>query len=346
MASTLPAHPLSDGDARWRALVEGSPFYVAVFGPDRRLVFLNRTRGRRPPSDFVGRSAGDLLPLGDGVQLDAVLERVMASGRPERAEVPAEVDHQTIWLELNVLPLGADPGGAIVLGRDVTEAKQAALELRMTVNALHRAIEAKEQLEADLHDGTLQSLYGVGLRLEAARAALVAAGGEADVHLDRAVDQIRSTMAEIRRYIAEGSGALPASVRWDEALTGLLRGLEVDGGPRIELELDRRAIGRVAGPGRSEIAFIAREAVSNAVRHSGASRIVVRLLDDGTQVRLEIEDDGVGFPPKPGREGLGLLTMTRRAAQIGGGLTVQTAPGRGTLIRLDLPLPDSGRADD
>jgi signal transduction histidine kinase len=219
----------------------------------------------------------------------------------------------------------------------VTEGKQAALELRMTVNALHRAIEAKEQLEADLHDGTLQSLYGAGLQLEAARAAL---GKDAAAHLDPAVKQIRSTMAEIRRYIAAGSGALPTSVPWNEALTGLLRGLEVDGGPTIEMALDRQAIGRVSGPSRSELAFIAREAVSNAVRHAAAKRIVVRLLDDGAQIRLEIEDDGAGFPTRPRRGGLGLLTMTRRAAQIGGSLRVQTEPGSGTLLRLDLPVAD------
>jgi PAS domain S-box-containing protein len=337
-------------DPRWRTLVRAGPFYVAAFDPDGRLTFLNRSRSPLGPTEFLGCHFSELFPSGDGPDLEAAFRAVVDRGEPQRIEVPARLDDdRVVWLELHLLPVSEDgrTSSILAVGIDVSAANQTALELRMSVNALHRVIESREQLEADLHDGILQSLYGVGLRLEAARAALVAVGGEADVHLDRAIEQIRETMTEVRRYIAEGPATPPSpAVNWDEALTGLLRGLEVEGGPTIDLELDRDAVARLPGPAQSQVAFIAREAVSNAVRHAHASRVVVRLLDDGPRVRLEVEDDGRGFPRERAADGFGLLTMARRAALIRALLGFQTVPGRGTLVRLDLPVAEDGPAGD
>ncbi|MGE0554551.1 MAG: ATP-binding protein, partial [Gemmatimonadales bacterium] len=103
------------------------------------------------------------------------------------------------------------------------------------------------------------------------------------------------------------------------------------------IDLDRGAIETIPERWRGEVAFIAREAVSNALRHAGAKRVVVRLATVGVERRLEIQDDGAGFDERAERRGFGLLTMTRRAAQVGGVLTIQTAPGKGTLVQLALP---------
>lgn len=339
-----PAVIVDPSAPRWDALVGDAPFYVAVIDGAGRVRFLNRTPGGEPPASYLGRPVAELLPPTEAAALARLLADVARRGGARRVDVPARAGQQTIWLDVHLLPIrsGPEAGSVLAIGIDVTEGKQAALELRMSVNALHRVIEWREQLGADLHDGILQSLYGVGLGLEAARASLGTGGDGAERHLDRAVAQLRSLMAEIRRSLTDGPGAIPEPVGWDEALTGLLRGLEVAGGPAIELDLDRRAAGRMTAPVLREMVFIAREAVSNAVRHAGASRILVRLLDDGAAIRLEVEDDGRGFESAGPASGLGLLTMTRRARQIGATLTFQSLPGRGTLVRADLPLPDAG----
>lgn len=330
---------------RWAALVEDAPFYVAVIDASGQLTFLNRTRGSDPPGSYVGRPVAELLPPGDGPDFAALVARVSAEGRPTVVEVPARIaEQQTVWLDVHLLPIrsGPEAGGVLAIGIDVTADRQVALELRMSVNALHRVIEWRERLGADLHDGILQSLYGVGLSIEAARAALADSGSEAGTHLNRAVTQVRDAMSQVRRFITDGPGTVPEPAGWSEALSGLLRGLEVAGGPAIVLDIDRRAVVRVAGAHQSELAFIAREAVSNAVRHAEASRVVVRLLDDGPRIRLEVEDDGRGLDGTRSGSGLGLLSMTRRAAHIGAQIAFQTLPGHGTLVRLDLPV-DEGR---
>ncbi len=333
--------PSGTSESRWQALTRGVPLYVATFSCDGYLTFLNRGQGIDDPAPFLGRHISELLPLGDGLDIRDAITEVVGDGSPVRLEIPAMLqDSRMRWLELHLAPLREDDRivGVLAVGLDVTDSRQSAIELRMSVNALHRVIESREQLEADLHDSVLQSLFGVGLRLEAARAAARSSGGPGGGHLDLAVAQLNATMKEIRQFIAEGHSSAPPGTRWDEALAGILRGLEVENGPRIQLRVDPKAVARVSPPDQSDVVSIAREAVNNAVRHARAGQIVVRLLDDGPDIRLEVEDDGIGFRPDQDVRGLGMLTMTRRASRIGAMLTVQSSPAMGTLIRLDLPV--------
>jgi signal transduction histidine kinase len=332
------------GDVLWQALVDSVPFYVAVLSPDRRILFSNQAGGAFGPGDWVGRS---LVGAGPGVgALGPVLDRVLVDGHPKSVEIPVSVDPgTTAWLRLHLSRLqgpGGDLIGVLAVAMDVTESKQASIELRMSVNALHRLIDAREQLSHDLHDGILQSLYGVGLRLEAARAALRTPGGDVPGHLGRAVAQLNETMTEIRRFIAGGDGNLPTGMPWAETLVGMLRGLEVDGGARVEVQVEPETADRVPQPHRSDFLLIAREAVSNAIRHADARRIVVRLVAEGRTIRLEVDDDGRGLGAKTDDSGIGVLTMTRRASRIGATLTLHSTPQSGTLVRVELTSPEGG----
>jgi len=89
---------------------------------------------------------------------------------------------------------------------------------------------------------------------------------------------------------------------------------------------------------RRDLYLIFKEAVTNVARHAGAGRVAMRLerLDD--RLRLEVEDDGAGFDPAAQSPGSGLDNMRRRAHHAGAQLFIETAPARGTTIRLDLTL--------
>jgi signal transduction histidine kinase len=92
----------------------------------------------------------------------------------------------------------------------------------------------------------------------------------------------------------------------------------------------------------AELLSVAREALSNVVRHADASHATLEITAANGEVRLEIADDGKGFDADaPGRGGYhGLANMRRRAESMGGRLLVESAPGRGTRIIVVLPLPE------
>jgi signal transduction histidine kinase len=105
--------------------------------------------------------------------------------------------------------------------------------------------------------------------------------------------------------------------------------VEVD--PDAERDLDREQ--------REATFYIAADALTNIARHARAHSVHIRFgLADGTRAVLEVKDDGVGFEPGQGGSGFGLRNMRERAFVAGGRLHVSSAPGRGTLVRLELPL--------
>lgn len=182
--------------------------------------------------------------------------------------------------------------------------------------AVVRAVEAERRhLARDLHDGALQELGWV-------RSALLR--GATAAELLPAVDR---AMAELREAIA---GKAPAP---DEplavALTRVVLGVGDRLGVPITLNLDEAVV--VAPAVWDGLVGVAREAVTNAARHSGSPTVQVTL----SHGRLTVGDDGSGFDPAYGRlGGFGLTSMRERADAIRAALTITSAPGHGTCVEV------------
>jgi PAS domain S-box-containing protein len=327
-------------EAPWQSLVESAPLLLGLVTPEGRIAFLNRPLGELSPAAAVGATLDDLFPSEAHRPLRTALREVWDSGNPQIVEIPYEPKEElrTRWfrVHLTLVKAGEISVGVAAAAVDITEMHQSEAELRMSVNALQRLAEEREQLASDLHDGILQSLYGVGLRLEAVRTALAADPGlPSTQHLAQAIVQLNDIMREVRSYVTRGIPTLPDEVRFDEAIAGLVRGFYVTGGPRLELKLDPAAARRLSPSAQAELLPIAREAVTNAIRHAHANRIAVRLSGHVAVIRFEVEDDGVGFAPEPSRSGFGMLNLQRRVARAGGALTIYTMPGEGTRLQID-----------
>jgi two-component system, NarL family, sensor histidine kinase UhpB len=151
------------------------------------------------------------------------------------------------------------------------------------------------------------------------------------------VEVLNGVIRDIRRYIdspAESIGALPLQDRLAQ-LTELSR-LNLQ--PRFRLKVDAAADGQLTPEEAEQVLQIAREAMSNARRHSHAKHgtVSLRLTDDG--VALEVTDDGDGFDPAALKhEGSGLYNMKARAQQIRARLQVLSSPGKGTRVVLHIP---------
>ena len=145
-----------------------------------------------------------------------------------------------------------------------------------------------------------------------------------------ALEELRSLVFELRPPELERDGLADALRKHVELLRRLA--------PH-KLELDLSHDGAPDPPRDREVLRIAQEALQNAIKHAGASRIGVRLGAEDGRFVLEVEDDGVGFDPDGGEtraRSLGLTSMQERAERLGGRLAISSAPGRGTTVRLEL----------
>jgi len=200
----------------------------------------------------------------------------------------------------------------------------------------------------DLPDGVLQTLYATGLGLEAALEDVDADPAAATSGVERAIARLHGTISDIRHYIfglraaqQEGGYSLPAMLKQ------LLDGFQH---PGVELSLDAADTAaterNVSKRVQWECWHVAREAVANALRHSGCRRVAVTLRLAGRDLQLRVDNDGVGFDTStPARQGhRGLRNMQRRAESVGGRLRVESAPGSGTAVTFSVPLPAEGGA--
>jgi signal transduction histidine kinase len=204
--------------------------------------------------------------------------------------------------------------------------------LRASEHQLRRLFEEREDLSRDLHDNIVQSIYGAGLNLEQIALLIREDPTRAAAEVAVAIGDLNGVIRDIRRYIdgpAEQTRATPLR----DSLAKLVEATRPDSSLRFMLEVDAAADGQLTPEEVEQVLQIAREAMSNARRHSHAKHgtVSLRLSDDG--VTLEVTDDGDGFDPGSLKhEGSGFYNLRARAQQIRARLEVLSSPGKGTRI--------------
>lgn len=206
-------------------------------------------------------------------------------------------------------------------------------------------VDERLRIGRDLHDGIIQGIYAVSLTLEDVPDLMTEEPAEAVARVDRAIDRLNTTIRDIRTFIV-GLGADAGEDTLAAALAAVVAELRPDNGLEVGIDVQDPAelAGRLSVQASHELLQIAREALSNVVRHSGASRVAISLRREGDQAILRVEDDGRGFDPKRrvGAAHFGLLNLHDRAALVGGALEIDSEPGKGAriIVRLPLTLPE------
>ncbi|MCX4668232.1 GAF domain-containing sensor histidine kinase [Streptomyces sp. NBC_01381] len=198
--------------------------------------------------------------------------------------------------------------------------------------------EERSRLAHELHDAVSQKLFSLRLTAQAA-AALVdrdpsRAKGELQqvaVLAAEAADELRAAVVELR----------PAALDEDGLVATLRTHTQVlDRAHSAEVTFDSCGVRALPAAQEEAMLRVAQEALHNALRHSGAARVDVTLIRRGAGAVLRVSDDGSGFDPRGVRRAgrhLGLVSMRDRAGGVGGRLTVESEPGKGTTIEMEVP---------
>jgi signal transduction histidine kinase len=198
-------------------------------------------------------------------------------------------------------------------------------------------VDERDRISRDLHDSVIQSIYAVTLSLDDVPELAQTAPAEAGERADEAIDALHGVIRDIRNFIF---GLRPLLVE----AGGLIDGLRT-----LADELRRNTTTEIAIAGEepeglsmeimAELLAIAREALANVARHSGATHVLVGLSVSGNTVRLEIADDGrglkLGAVAASGHHGL--ANMRKRAEVLGGTFDIGTGEGEGTRIIVVIP---------
>ena len=210
---------------------------------------------------------------------------------------------------------------------------------------LELSIDASEQERRrwarELHDETLQELGGLKFMLEAAgqtgdRAKATEAAEKALEYADRAIDNLEGLITELRPSSLDALGVAPAVEALVERLRSIFK-VEIDAS--VDLERDEAgAENRLSPELEAALYRIVQEGLNNAVRHAEASRIELRVSERGTNVVVSIRDNGRGFEPSEVQGGFGLVGMRERVTLANGSIEIDSVPGQGSRIEVELPI--------
>ncbi|HMO53884.1 MAG TPA: GAF domain-containing protein [Tepidiformaceae bacterium] len=229
---------------------------------------------------------------------------------------------------------------------DADEAAAAVLSLQAAVSvsyALARErhgrlflLEERARIAHDLHDGTIQTLYALGLECDvlSSRPDFPSEVREA---FGGAVTRINELIADIRSYITMLEASTPlAQPELTRDLAFVIRQMVP---PTIAtvVNIAAAALQELTARESEDLLYIAREALSNAVRHGAPSKIAVDLRQTDDATVLTVQDNGTGFEQDSTRRGLGSVTMRTRCERLGAELTIIPIPGMGTTVRVEIP---------
>lgn len=337
----------------WRATFDAASDVIILLDDRLRIA-----RANRATTAFFGRSFAELLwqPV---TELLAELEPRGPLKLPDvrtlrqRFEREVYLERPGLWVLLSLDPIRDPAGeraGAVYLIRDVTERKRAEIAVRESLDQLRnlsaRLEAAREQertrIAREIHDQLGHAL--TVLKMDSAWLAERLRDDDPDVTerarsmstlIERTIGTIRQIATELRPSLLDDLGLL-AALEWEADEFGRRTGIATWArGPEEPLALDEAHA--------TAIFRIFQEALTNVARHARAKTVRAILTQTASEVALEVVDDGCGFEPgtvtNPGS--LGIVGMRERARMLGGTLSLEGRPGKGTRLRVTLPLGGS-----
>jgi two-component system CheB/CheR fusion protein len=329
---------LRERSDRTAAILEAAADPIITVGVAGVVESVNRATERAfgwSPAELVGRDIGVLLGPDDRGRYAEYISTRLAAGPDSPAGAGREVvcvrrDGTTFPADLTVGQVDHTDRFVVVI-RDTTERR------RLEREVLEIAAAEQERIGRELHDSVGQELTGVRLMAEALVGGLRAQGSTELELAVRISDGLRDAFARVRALSrglvaaeVDGAGLSPAL----GALADRTRETSA-----VECTYEAAGTARLPDPAvASHLLRIAQEAVTNALRHSGAKRVRITLTAAGNATELRVADDGRGFVPPPAgaADGLGLKLMRYRAGRIGAVLRLE-AGSTGTAVVCSLP---------
>jgi len=341
----LAAEALRVSERNYRELFENASDAIWVHDLSGRILAFNSALERLTGyerDDLIGAHVSMLLPSHDTTKVDKEAHDKVLRGEHagilEQELVKKDGSIVIVQMGTSLITKGGAPWAFQHIARDITEGKRIQENLRFYVQQVTQAQEAeRKRIARDLHDETAQSLVAVSRNLDGL------ASGDSQVSIKDIREQVRSILQGVRHF----SQQLRPSILDDLGLLPAVKWLASDLAENYNITADVELVGnqRKLPPEAELMLFrITQEALTNVRRHSGANRVCVRVEFADGSTKVTVSDNGRGFEI-PARAGdlarfgkLGLAGMQERAQLLGGTLTIDSKPDKGTILTVEAPL--------
>lgn len=333
------------GREEFRAIAEKCPAGIFRTDASGNCTYVNEYWCRlsgRTAAETLGRGWGDAILAADLPHVLEAWDKAFADRSGCRIEYRIQARDGTVRHAITIAQPVCDERGAFAhyIGTvlDITDIRNAYAALEQKERLLRNLIDAQEHekqaIAHDIHDGLLQHVIGSRMLLESLLRDQPANAGASVIddvqgYLARGIEEGRRVIRGVRPPVLDDLGLEEAIEDLAVQCSGLGLGVE----QRIEPDL-----AAIPPSLQTTIYRVVQEALSNARKHSGSDRAVVSLRRCAGAMRLDVEDFGRGFDvASAGRKGFGLIGMTERVRLAGGTLRIDSRPGHGTRVSVELP---------
>ena len=279
----------------------------------------------------VDQAAADGL-VGATDILAATADEAIQTGRLVSRDFSIGLPSGPRQFEARLAPSGADEVTAIV--RDFTTQRAAEEELRRAPARLVEAADAeRRRLERDLHDGAQQRLVTIALSLRVLRGQLARPDGSNDAAIesaDRLAGELSAALSDLRELARGIHPVILTEAGLGPAIASLAERSDT---PAVVVALPERRLGEAV---EATAYFVVSEALANVAKYASARKVTISATCPDRTLRVEVRDDGVGGAALT--RGSGLRGLRDRAASLGGRLTIDSPPGRGTSVVAEIPI--------
>jgi len=332
---------LRKNESLLRVLFENLPDFVILVDQNVKIVYANHDSPNLKKEEMIGVDGFTLINIAYHLQCREVFAKVLSTHKVQRGEFLDIFSHFWSGAVVPIVDHG-DVQQIMVICTDITEQKRAAEAIEKEQQLLRSIIDLHErdrQITAyEIHDGVAQQVTAALFHLEAFRrlrdSDITAADKSLEISLKlmgQSIDETRHLISGLRPLILDEYGII-------EAIEYLIYEHKERSDMSIDFHHDVH-FKRLVPPLESAVFRIVQEAVANACRHSKSEVVLVELVERGDRLHIKIRDQGVGFDPKAIDEArFGLRSIRERARLLGGRAEIDSAPGSGACITVELPL--------
>jgi signal transduction histidine kinase len=344
---------LRESEERFQRVLSGSPIFSYITDKNLRYKWIYNPPPILAGKQLVGLRDDEIFPSEAAQKLVDFKMGVLAAGKGDRQEIDLTIDDQSFIFDVNAEPFrdrSERITGLLVTSMDVTETRRIEIERvqSQTQLELHRLLIQNQEAQRlriaqDLHDGPVQELVGSTLVLQGVLM------DSQDARVNETVSAVKRSLQAQIETLREYAGDLrsPVLVRFglEKAIQSRIETLKnkyPDIRMIIEASENEPAMSEEI---RLSLYRIFQEAMNNILRHAQATEVAIRIVSGDHQIRLEIQDNGIGFQTAPdllnlARQGhFGLVGIYEQANAIGAKVDLHSTPGDGAILRVDLDLP-------
>lgn len=215
----------------------------------------------------------------------------------------------------------------------VSDLRRALVQTKQAEGTVRQVLEEREHMAENLHDGAIQSLFALGLSLERCQRLIPKDPHETIGKIGEVIADLKLVIRDLRGYISGREFEVMNGQQMEELLESLIQTTNQSTPMQFRMRIDSGAAHSLTSGEATDLLFIAREAMSNSVRHGEARSGVVSLHMREGDLCFAVEDDGRGFATDEcAHQGHGLRNMAARARRLGARFDVRSEPGKGTHI--------------